>query len=154
MHLAELNISRWKINAASQEARGFTDNVARINSLAERSDGFVWRLLDEQRDENGANAVCQDNDTVMTLSVWDNVESLEQFVWNTVHKQIYKGKNEWFGMLQSHHFVMWWVEEGHEPRIEEAKERLDHLDKRGNSDFAFDWSHLEHVKLWQKQQCG
>lgn len=154
MHLAELNISRWKIDAMSEQASGFMDNISMINNLAERSEGFVWRLLDEKRDKNGANAVCPDPDTLMTLSVWESVEHLEHFVWNTVHKRIYKGKNDWFGALDTHHFVMWWVEEGHQPTVEEAKDRLDCLNFEGNSDRAFDWSHLPHVKLWQSQQCG
>ncbi|MEM8750047.1 MAG: DUF3291 domain-containing protein [Pseudomonadota bacterium] len=154
MHLAELNISRWKIDSAADAARGFVDNVARINGVAERADGFRWRLLDEQRDEAGRNAVCDGPETIMTLSVWETPGHLEHFVRNTVHKQIYNGKNQWFSHMESHHFVMWWVEEGHEPTLEEARARIDHLDTHGNSDFAFDWSHLPHVKLWQQQQCG
>ena len=154
MHLAQLNISKWKIDAKSETARGFTDNVSRINALAERSEGFVWRLLDEQRNEFGANVVCPDEHTEMTFSVWENAESFEHFVWNTVHKQIYQNKNDWFGALDSHHFVMWHIEEGHLPTLEEAKERLDYLNENGNSDFAFGWSHLPHVKLWQTQRCG
>ncbi len=152
MHLAELNISRWKIDPASEEAKGFTGNVGRINALAERSPGFVWRLTDEQRTAEGSNAVCPDRLTEMTLSVWETVEDLEQFVWNTVHKRIYNGKNRWFSALDSHHLVMWHVEEGHQPSITEARERLDHLELHGNTDFAFEWSHLPGVKLWQIQQ--
>lgn len=154
MHLAELNISKWKVDSASQAARGFVDNVERINSLAERSEGFVWRLLDEQRDEQGRNAICDGPDTVMTMSVWETPDHLEHFVWNTVHKQIYQGRNQWFSAMKSHHFVMWWVEENHHPSLEEASERLDHLDRIGDSDHAFGWSHLPHVKLWQNQRCG
>lgn len=154
MHLAELNISTWKIDPLSPEASGFTDNVDRINVLAERSDGFVWRLLDEERDEFGRNAVCDGASTVMTLSTWQGPGHLEQFVWNTVHKKIYSQKASWFRHMESHHFVMWWVVAGHHPTLREAKERLDHLDGHGNTDFAFNWSHLPHVKLWQAQQCG
>lgn len=154
MQLAELNISKWKIDPLAPDAASFTDNVDRINSLAERSSGFVWRLLDEQRDEQGRNAVCNGPDVVMTLSTWESVDHLEQFVWNTVHKQIYNGKDQWFKNMQSHHLVMWDVEDGHKPSISEAKERLDHLDAHGDSDRAFGWSHLPHVKLWQEQRCG
>ena len=154
MLLAELNISRWKIDPGSDVARGFTDNVARVNALAERSDGFVWRLLDEQRDDKGGNAVCPDDNTLMTLSVWKTVTDLEQFVWNTVHKQIYNRKDNWFGVMESHHFVMWWIEDDHRPTIEEAARKLQHLDKFGDTDEAFGWSHLPHVKLWQQQRCG
>ena len=154
MNLAELNISRWKIDPKSHAALGFVRYVARVNSVAERSDGFVWRLEDEQRDESGRNAVCEDDKTLMTLSTWESAEQLEEFVWNTVHKRIYNGKNEWFEHMDSHHLVMWDVEDGHKPTLEEARERLDYLDEHGNTDFAFDWAHLPHVKLWQEQRCG
>lgn len=154
MQLAELNISRWKIDPASTAARGFVDHVARVNSTAERSPGFVWRLIDERRDQNGKNAVCEDHDTLMTLSVWETPQDLEHFVWKTVHKRIYNGKSQWFSELEGHSLVMWWVEDGHRPSVEEAKQRLDHLDANGDSDHAFGWSHLPHVKLWQAQRCA
>ncbi|MEP1207880.1 MAG: DUF3291 domain-containing protein [Rhizobiaceae bacterium] len=154
MHLAELNISKWKVDPMSEAARGFTDNVARVNSLAERSPGFVWRKVDEERDEQGRNAVCDAPEILMTLSVWETPQDLEKFVWNTVHKKIYNGKGQWFHEMESHTMVMWWVEEGTVPTLEEARQRLDHLDANGDSDTAFGWSHLPHVKLWQEQRCG
>jgi len=154
MNLAELNISRWKIEPGSDAAMGFVRNVARVNRVAEEAPGFVWRLKDEQRDANGRNAVVDGDDMIMTLSTWESAEDLENFVWKTVHKRIYNDKHQWFGEMQSHNLVMWWVDEGHQPEIEEARERLDFLDDNGNSDFAFDWGHLPHVKLWQEKQCG
>ncbi len=142
MHLAELNISSWKVDPLSPGGAGFTDNVSRINGLAERSDGFVWRLIDEQRDDKGRNAVCDGPGVVMTLSVWESISDLEHFVWNTVHKQIYNDKNQWFSEMESHHLVMWNVDAGHQPTLKEAKERLDYLDVNGDSDHAFGWSHM------------
>ena len=90
----------------------------------------------------------------VNMSVWETVEHLETFVWNTVHKRFYNRKAEWFEPMKSHHFVMWPVEEGHIPTLEEAKARLEHLEAHGNSDFAYDWAHLEHIKLWMSQRCG
>lgn len=153
-HLAELNLSEWKIDARSEAARGFLDNVDKVNAVAERAKGFVWRLLDEQRDEFGRNAVCGTPNVLMTLSVWESAEDLEDFVWNTVHKRIYNRKHEWFGKMKGHELIMWWVDEGHQPTLDEARERMDHLNEHGNTDFAFGWDHLDHVKLWQQQQCG
>ncbi|MCB1421955.1 MAG: DUF3291 domain-containing protein [Nitratireductor sp.] len=154
MHLAELNISKWKINPDTDPvARGFLDNIERINGLAERSDGFIWRLKDEKRDERGRTPIGGPL-VLVTLSVWEDAHKLEHFVWNTVHKRIYQQKHKWFELMDSHHFAMWWVEEGHRPTLEEAKQRLDHLDEHGDSDFAFGWSHLPHVKLWQQQRCA
>ena len=65
-HIAELNLSEWKIDANSDAARGFLDNVDKVNAVADRAKGFVWRLLDEQRDEFGRNPVC-DTDNVLSL---------------------------------------------------------------------------------------
>ena len=143
MHLAELNLSVWKYDPDTNKAsRGFLDNVDRINALAERSDGFVWRIRDEERDENGRNAICDGPETLMTMSVWDTAEHLEHFVFKTLHKRFWERKEEWFGRMDSHHVVMWWVEEGHRPTMIEAKERLDHLNAKGESDFAFTWETL------------
>ena len=54
--------------------------------------------------------------------------------------------------MRSHRLVLWWVPEGHVPDMEEAKDRLDHLNAHGNTDRAFGWPHLPHVRMWQKQR--
>ncbi len=153
MHLAELNIADWKIPADDPRAAFFHDNLDRINALAARSEGFVWRYTDDGASPEELSLYDQSK-TAINMSVWETAEHLENFVWNTVHKKIYERKNEWFEVMGSHHFVMWWVEEGYQPSLHEAKERLAYLDQHGNSDHAFDWSHLPHVKLWQTQRCA
>jgi hypothetical protein len=153
MHLAELNIGYFRFPAEDPRMAGFMDNLDRVNAIAERSDGFIWRLKD---DSGNATAIrpFPDENMALNLSVWRDAESLEHYVWNTVHKQFYAKRAEWFQLMSAHHFVMWWVEEGHLPTPQEAKERLDHLRENGDSDFAFGWSHLPHVKLWQQARCG
>ena len=44
MHLAELNIGKFKYPTSDPRMAGFMDNLDRVNALAERSAGFVWRL--------------------------------------------------------------------------------------------------------------
>jgi hypothetical protein len=155
MHLAEINIGRLKYEIGDPRIADFVDNLGRINAVAERMPGFVWRLVGDGSND-GALDLRPFADPMMAVnvSVWETVEHLEQYVWNTVHKRFYNRKAEWFELMSSHHFCMWFVEEGHIPTLAEAKERLDHLEAHGNSDYAFDWSHLEHVKLWQSQRCG
>ena len=152
MHLAELNIAVPKYNIGDPRISGFMNNLDRINKLASSMPGFVWMHKDETG--HAMNVPTPWPEEVANLSVWHTVKHLEQFVWNTVHKQFYNRKHEWFSAMKSHHFVMWWVDEGHQPTLLEAKERLDYLNARGSTDFAFDWSHLPHVKLWQKKRCG
>ncbi len=152
MPIAQLNFSVWKIDDTSAAAAPFNDNLDRMNALAERSDGFIWRF----KDENNATGITVFGgpETILTLSVWQSAKHLEAFAFNTVHRKIYERKAEWFAKLKSHHLVMWNIEEGHLPTLDEAKQRLDHLDKHGNTDFAFDWAHLPEVSLWREKRVS
>jgi hypothetical protein len=152
-HIAQLNIGRFRYPTDDPRMAAFMTNLDRINALAERSEGFVWRLKD---DSNNATAIRPASDPTMAvnLSVWESVEALERFVWMTVHKQFYNRKGDWFEKPGMPHFVMWPIPPGHIPNLEEATGRLAHLTEQGDSDFAFGWSHLPHIKLWMSQKCG
>ena len=152
MHLAELNIAVPRYPLDDPRLLPFMDNLNRINGLAQRMPGFVWM----HKDETG-HAMYQPTpwpDAAANLSVWESPEALEHFVWNTVHKAFYNRKHEWFDAISTHHFVMWWVPEGHRPTLAEAKGRLEHLDTSGDSDEAFGWGDLPHMKLWREKRCG
>jgi len=153
IHIAQLNIGRFRYSTSDPRMADFMMNLDRINALAERTDGFVWRLKD---DSNNATAIRPTSDTNMAvnLSVWESVEALERFVWATVHKQFYNRKGDWFEKSGSPHFVMWPIPAGHIPDVEEAMSRLGRLTAHGDSDFAFGWSHLAHIKLWMSRKCG
>ncbi len=153
MHLAQINVAQWKISPQDPRAAGFMGNIDRVNALAARTSGYVWRLADHA-EEMRALKVFGNDALIINMSVWETPAALEHFVWNTVHKQIYERKDEWFGAAGDQRFVMWWIEPGTIPTIDDAKLRLDHLNKNGDSDFAFGWAHLPHIKLWQKQRCG
>ena len=152
-HIAQLNIGRFRYPTDDPRMATFMSNLDRVNALAERSEGFVWRLKDES---NNATAIRPESDPTMAvnLSVWENVEALERFVWATVHKQFYNRKGEWFEKSGTAHFVMWPIRAGHIPDLAEAMARLECLRTRGDSDFAFGWSHLPHIKLWMNRKCG
>jgi len=132
---------------------GFVGRLDAVNAVAERSDGFVWRYRSEQGSALLAR-LFDDPLIIFNMSVWESPEHLEHYVWNTVHKRVYQRKAEWFTAFRSHHLVMWWVDDGHRPSLYEARQRLDHLNLHGNTDHAFDWAHLPHVKLWQSQRCA
>lgn len=153
MNLAQINIARLKYPFEDPRVAGFADNLDRINALADRSEGFVWRLQDDGGNAIGVQADA-DPAVVVNLSVWQDAESLERFVWNTVHNQFYRRRAEWFSAMAEQHLAMWWVDEGHAPGVEEGMARLEHLRANGDSDFAFGWSHLPHVKLWQQARCA
>ena len=152
MQLAQLNIAVPRYPLDDPRIADFMDNLTRINALGAQMPGFVWI----HKDDTG-HAMYQETpwpDAAANLTVWESPEALEHFVWNTVHKRFYARKREWFEPMATNHFVMWWVPDGHRPTLREAKARLDHLDLHGNSDHAFGWGHLPHVKLWQERRCG
>jgi hypothetical protein len=153
MHVAQLNIGRFLYPTGDPRMAGFMDNLDLINALAERSEGFVWRLKD---DAGNATAIrpFPDPEMAVNLSVWETVEALEKFVWNTVHARFYNGKGAWFQKMTTPHFVMWFVPAGHIPGLEEAKSRLEGLTRNGDSDEAFGWEHLPRIKLWMSRKCG
>ncbi|MEM6383684.1 MAG: DUF3291 domain-containing protein [Pseudomonadota bacterium] len=149
MQLAEVNIAEWKVPQDSPEARTFLGAIDKVNAVAERSPGFVWRLTDP-----GVHDPWRGQNVIVNLSVWESPKALENYVWNTVHRAIYRKKEQWFSAMRMAHFAMWWVDTGHRPNLIEAKDRLDHMHAHGNSDRAFGWEHLPHIKLWQNQRCG
>ena len=153
MHLAQLNVGRIRYPTDDPRMAGFMDNLDRINALAEKSPGFVWRMTGEG---NNNMDVTRPDDSGMNynLSVWRSVEDLEHFVWKTVHVRFYNRKLEWFSQISEPHFVMWPIEEGMEPSLDEALVRLETLRREGSSDQAYGWEHLPHLKEWMAKRCG
>ena len=130
-------------------------NLDRINGLGKRSDGFVWMMEGSGAPGTGntENNIGDDPQFVANLTVWQTADDLRNFVWNTVHRQFYARRAEWFSLMSEKHFVMWWIPAGHRPDMQEAQERLDYLRAHGDSDQAFGWGHLTDVADWQKRQC-
>jgi hypothetical protein len=89
----------------------------------------------------------------VNLSVWESVEALERYVYQTVHKRFYGRREEWFDKMETPHFVMWWIPAGHVPTLDEAKERLEYLAMHGPSDRAFGWDGAPAAQLWKTARC-
>jgi hypothetical protein len=153
-HLAQLNVAKALDDLDSPRLADFVGALDRVNAVAERSPGFVWRLKDADAGNATSIKATEDPRVIVNMSVWSTPEHLEHFVWNTIHKRVYGKKHNWFETPRQAYFVMWWVRIGHRPSVEEAMERLAHLDRNGPSEHAFGWESLPHVKLWMSQQCA
>jgi hypothetical protein len=153
-HLAQLNIGRIRYEVNDPRMAGFVDNLAMVNAIAERSPGFVWRYTDESGNATSTRPYDGDPMMAVNMSVWENVESLEKYVWQTVHKRFYGRRHEWFEEMGERYFVMWWVPAGHLPTITEAIERLDHLKAHGPTDRAFAWKDVASAELWKTARCA
>jgi Domain of unknown function (DUF3291) len=155
-HLAELNIGRLLAPTDDPRVAEFMNALDRVNGLGKRMPGFVWMMEGSGGPGTGNTEAKIDGDAqfVSNLTVWESVETMEQFVWNTVHRQFYERRQEWFEVLGKMHFVMWWVPVGHRPTLDEGLARLAHMEEHGDSDFAFGWKHLPHARLWQVRNCN
>lgn len=156
LHLAELNLGRLLAPKDDPRVAGFMAALDRVNGLGKRSPGFVWMMegSGEPGTGNTGARVGDDPQLISNLTVWESVATLEHFVWNTVHRAFYERRAEWFEVLGRMHFVMWWVPEGHRPTLDEALERLQHLQTHGDSDHAFGWKYLTEAQLWKSHGCA
>jgi hypothetical protein len=151
-HLAELNVGRIRYDLDDPRMADFTNNLALVNSIAERSPGFVWRYVDDSGNATDTRPYA-DLRMIVNFSVWESVETLERFVWQTVHKRFYGRRPDWFEHFDGPSMVLWWVPVGHRPSVDEAVARLAHLKQHGPTDRAFDWQRAS-AQLWKTARCA
>ena len=135
-HLAQLNIGKILAPIDSPVMAEFVANLDPINSLAEKSPGFVWRLKD---DSNNATSikVYDDDFIIVNMSVWENADALSQFVYQSQHTEYVKRRKEWFVKMPEMYMALWYVPAGHAPTVQEAIDRLNYLRKHGETPYAF-----------------
>ena len=134
-HLAQLNIARMKYPAEAPEMADFMNNLDRINALAEKSPGFVWRLQTEEGDATSIDFYGPD--ILVNMSIWKNSESLHDYVYRTAHAQILSRRKGWFERFEDSYTVLWWIPAGDILTLEEANERLELLRSQGPTAAAF-----------------
>ena len=125
-HLAQANVARMRGPLEDDVMAGFAARLEPLNALADESPGFVWRY---QTDAGDATEVRVFNDELIlfNMSVWESIEALENFVYRSNHIEALQKKAEWFERANRASLALWWIEAGHLPSVEEAKERFDIL---------------------------
>ncbi len=137
--IAEINVARMRgVNINDPVMKEFVDNLSVVNSVAESSDGFVWRLKDDNDNATGMNPY-DDEQVIINVSVWQSIEALEHFMYKTFHSDVLRRRKQWFQTFGKAYTAMWWINEGKFPTIQEAVEKLDQLQKYGHSEAAFDF---------------
>lgn len=114
----------------------FVANLDRINALAEQSEGFVWRLKDETNSATSISAFVDDF-MIVNMSVWESLEQLFKFTYQTAHVEVFKRRKEWFSKMTDMHMACWYLEAAKVPTVEEAKNRLAYLNEHGETPYAF-----------------
>ena len=136
LHLAQVNIARMKTPLDDPAMAGFVARLDEINALADRSPGFVWRL--QTSEGNATYLRPYDDDRILfNMSVWETVEDLRRYVYQSVHRELLRQRSDWFARFDGVYMALWWVPAGHRPSIDEAKQRLAAIAEKGATPFAF-----------------
>jgi len=135
-HIAQVNIGRVRAPIGDPLMAGFVGRLDDLNALADHSPGFVWRL---QTSEGNATYFrpYDDDRILMNMSVWESIDALRHYVYQTVHAELLRQRHEWFEKFTGTYTALWWVPAVHRPGIDEARKRLAHLEKHGPTEFAF-----------------
>jgi heme-degrading monooxygenase HmoA len=135
-HLAQFNISTLRQPLDHPDIADFVAGLEAINGLADRSDGFVWRLQTDAGDLTSVRPY-DDPDVIVNLSVWASLDALRAFAYRSGHLSFLRRRAEWFVPMAGESVVAWWVTAGHLPDIAEAKDRLERLNAAGSTPDAF-----------------
>jgi hypothetical protein len=114
---------------------GFKAALEPINELADSAPGFVWRLATEDGDATAIRPY-EDERMMVNMSTWESIETLRAFVYTSGHTAVMRNRKQWFEQLDLY-MVLWWVPAGHEPSVDQAKQRLEHLKRHGPTPYAF-----------------
>ena len=136
-HLAQVNIGRLRAPVDDPMIAEFVAGLDRINALADRAPGFVWRL---QTEDGNATAIRPSDDDALlaiNLSVWESVEALADFVYRSDHVGFMRRRRDWFERYATSYMTLWWIPAGTVPTVPEAMARLAVLDRRGPTPDAF-----------------
>lgn len=137
--LAQINVAKMKgVNIDDPVMKEFVDNLEKVNALADKSEGFVWRLKDEEDNATSFNPY-DDEQMIINISVWENIESLENYVYRTFHTDFIRRKKEWFEKYGKTHLALWWIPENEFPSVQDAVIKLDELDEHGPSPSVFNF---------------
>jgi len=135
-HLAQINIALAKAEMDTEIMEGFVSRLDEINNTADNAEGFIWRLQSEEGDAT-AIRVFDEPLLLVNMSVWDSIKALKNFVYKSAHVELIRDRQAWFHKFVDAHQALWWVSVGHIPTVEEAKEKLEYIQKHGPSASAF-----------------
>jgi hypothetical protein len=137
-HLAELNIALLRAPLDAPEIKEFVDFLDPVNAHAEQMPGFVWRLTaPDGQSSSYVESPFEDPLLITNMSVWTDLDSLRAFMYDTVHRYFLQNRRKWFERLERKPTVLWWVQAGHIPTLEEAVAQLNYLEQHGSTPSAF-----------------
>lgn len=136
MHLAQYNVARLVAPLDDPLIADFVADLERINTLGDRSPGFVWRLQGDDGTSTGVR-VGDDERIIVNFTVWESIEAVFEYAYHSDHVEAFRRRREWFDAPDVAHLVLWWIPAGTIPTVAEAEARLAHLRAHGPTPKAF-----------------
>lgn len=136
-HLAQANVGRLRAPVDHPIMEGFRTQLDPINRLADETPGFVWRLQTEDGNATAIRPYADDDLMAINMSVWESLESLQQFVYKSAHVAPLRSRKQWFEEMEGPILVLWWIPAGQIPTVADARDRLQHLKEHGPTPHAF-----------------
>lgn len=133
--LAQFNLARLKVPWDDPGFEDFTQALDPVNSSAELSPGFVWRL-NSAADDSPELVAFEADGWLVNLTLWKSLQALQDFVRSTHHLAIMRRRSEWFSPVPCN-LVLWWMPDGERPSFKEAMRRRDLLLEQGPTAEAF-----------------
>ena len=134
--LAQVNIAQAKAEMDTDTMQGFMSRLDEINAIADKASGFVWRLQSNDGDATSIR-VFDDPLLLVNMSVWDDIDSLKNYVYKSLHVELIRDREAWFDKMSAMHQALWWIPSGHIPSTQEAKDKLESLRENGPNQDAF-----------------
>lgn len=137
-NLVQANYGEWDPERYTPEKfQQFMDYGSRIMQQATPGSGFIWSSGNSFYNDSNVTRIFNEPNAILNLSVWASYDALKQFVFNGAHKEVMQNRDTWLKKLPQQVSVLWWVEVGKMPTIEQAKEKLDLINAEGATPAAF-----------------
>ena len=83
-HISQANIALGRALLNDPIMQDFVNQLEYINSVADKSQGFIWRLQTEDGDATSVEVL--DNPLIIfNMSVWESIENLYDYVYRSDH---------------------------------------------------------------------
>jgi hypothetical protein len=143
--LAHFIVARLRYPPGDPRVEGFISAMARVNAVAERSTGYIWRWADgsaQAVEGHPYQAADADPCLAISMSVWTGPGAFRDFLMKTVHGAFLRRREEWFLPWDGPNYVLWTAGAGVIPTLADGRARLGRLKREGPGTEAFDLGSL------------
>ena len=138
---SQINIGRLIAPIDEPKIASFMAQLDSVNAIGDAAPGFVWRL--QSASGNATDIVYNDDPfVIVNMSVWESINTLRDFVYNSKHIHVFRDRAKWFEKMDKPHYCLWWIPAGPIPTVAEGRERLEHYQQHGPTPFSFWFSKL------------